>query len=92
MANENPSILVLCKIRIREFPFYAERESENSRFEENENPRVFGKREFSFCGKPESENSLFFGKSESENLWKKRIRDSRFVENENSHFVENVNP
>ena len=56
-----PRILVLWKTRIREFSFCGKRESENSRFVENEN-REFSfcrKPEFPFCGKRESENSRF---------------------------------
>ena len=67
----------------QEFSFYGKRELEhsssggkrdpvNSRFVENANSEICGKREFSFCGKPESENFFFFL---SEN--------SRFVENGN---------
>ena len=47
--------------RIREFSFRVKRESEDSRFVENENPRFFFFfiREFSFCGKRDLENSRF---------------------------------
>ena len=34
-------MLVLWKTRIKEFSFSAKREPENSRFVENENPRIF---------------------------------------------------
>ena len=65
-------ILVLWKTRIGEFSFSGKRDSKNSRFVENENSEICGKREFSFFGERESENSRFV---ENEN--------SRFVENGN---------
>ena len=53
------TILVLWKTRIGEFSFSGKRDSKNSRFVENENSEICGKREFSFYAERESENSRF---------------------------------
>ena len=93
-------ILVLWKTRIREFSFCGKprigeisfcrkRESENSRFLENETPRIpvlwkTGTREFSFDGKPESEVFFFFFFiREFSFCGKRELENSRFVENQN---------
>ena len=97
VEDENLSILVLWKKRIREFSFCGKRESPFF---------FFFIREFPLCGKPEWENfffireSSFCGKRELESRFvenqNRRIffflsDNSRFVETENSRFVENGN-
>ena len=95
MQNENPRILFLRKTRLREFL-----DNENSRFVENQNQRilfflenqnprilVLGKtrlREFSFCGKRESRN---LWKTRILILWKTKIGETCFVENENPRIL-----
>ena len=91
------TILVLWKTRIGEFSFSGKRDSKNSRFVENENSEICGKREFSFYAERESENSRFV---ENQNwtiffFWKIRIREFSFCgkrDSENSRFMENKNP
>ena len=71
---------------MRELSFRGKRESENSRFMENENPRILNLwktriREFSFCGKRES--PFFFLIREFSFCGKRELENSRFVENQN---------
>ena len=90
-------ILVLWKTRIGEFSFSGKRDSKNSRFVENENSEICGKREFSFYAERESQNSRFV---ENQNwrisfFWRIRIREFSFCgkrDSENSRFMENKNP
>ena len=95
MVNENPRIFFLRKTRIRELSFCGKRESENSRFVDNENPRILVLWKMRIRQFVENENPSIFVLSKTRILflWKMRMREisicgkreslkSRFVENE----------